>query len=295
MKRKSILIGLASYVMWGVLPLYWNLLHGVDSVIILCNRVLWSAVFSVLVLAFQKRLPVIKETFCNRRSMRCLVPAALLITANWGIYIWAVTNGHTLDTSLGYYINPLMAFALGLIVFKERCSVLEYVAIGVAALGVIISTISYGAFPYISLLLAVTFGSYGMVKKMVHIDAIVSIAIETILIAPFVLVYMICSPAGQAAWSALTPAQALLFIGSGPMTALPLMLFSYGVNGLPLSTMGFLQYASPTLIAIMGIFVLGETFTPAQIVAFVFILIALVIYSVGLVRRERAAARMEAK
>lgn len=287
MNRKSLWIGLAAYSLWGILPLYWRLLETVDPIVILCNRVLWSAVFGVLVLAAQKRLPEVLPALRDGRLMKSLVPAAIVVTANWGVYIWAVNCGHVLDASLGYYLNPLMSFALGLLVFRERCGALEYAAIGVAALGVAVSALSYGAVPYIALAVGGLFAAYGAIKKKIHIDAILGITAETLIVAPFALAYLLVSPAGQAAFSAMTLKTALLLLASGPVTAVPLMLFAQGVNDLPLSTMGLLQFVCPTLIALTGACFLGESFTGDKIVAFAFILAGLVLYTVGLARRER--------
>ncbi len=287
MNRKSLWIGLGAYSLWGILPLYWHGIDAVDPIVILCNRVLWSAVFGVLVLAVQKRLPEILRSLRDRRLMKKLVPAAIVVTANWGVYIWAVNCGHVLDASLGYYLNPLMSFALGLILFHERCGALEYAAIGVAALGVAISALSYGAVPYIALTVGGLFAAYGAIKKLVHINAVLGITVKTLIVAPFALLYMLVSPAGQASFSAMTLKIALLLLVSGPVTAVPLMLFAKGVNDLPLSTMGLLQFVCPTLIALTGACFLGESFTGDKIVAFSFILAGLILYTVGLVRRER--------
>lgn len=292
MNRKSLWIGLCAYALWGILPLYWHLLDAVDSVVILCCRVIFSAAFGVLVLAAQRRLSAIGATFRNAHVMKTLIPAAVVVTANWGMYIWVVNNGHVLDASLGYYLNPLMSFALGLILFRERCGALEYAAIGVASLGVIISAVSYGAFPYIAILIGGLFAAYGAIKKKIHIDAIVGITVETSVITPLAILYLFLSPAGQGALSALTLRSALLLAAAGPITAVPLMLFTKGVNDLPLSTMGLLQFVCPTLMAIIGVGILGETFTPERIAAFAFILAALILYTVGLTLRERRTRKM---
>ena len=286
MNKRSLWTGLLAYTLWGILPLYWHLLDAVDPLVILCNRVLWSAVFGVLVLAAQKRLPELGATFRDRRTLLRLIPAAITVTANWGMYIWAVNSGRVLDASLGYYLNPLLSFALGLIVFRERCGALEYVAIGIAALGVAISTISYGAVPYVALLIGGLFAAYGAIKKKIHINAVVGITAETILVAPFALLYLALVPAGRAALSTLTLPSALLLAAAGPITAVPLMLFAQGVNDLPLSTMGLLQFVCPTFMALIGV-CLGEAFTPDKTAAFGFILVALALYTVGLVLRER--------
>ena len=289
MQKKSILIGLAAYTLWGVLPLFWHLLDHVNPLAILANRILWSAVFSVLILVCRGRIGDIPATMKDKKKMRYLAPAALVITFNWGLYIWAVNSGHVLDASLGYYMNPLAAFALGILLFKEKCGLWERIAIGLAAVGVLISTLSYGALPYIALLLALSFAGYGALKKCVPIDAVVGIAVETLLTAPFALLFLAVSPAGHTLISGMDLGTGLLLMASGPVTAGPLMMFSYGVNGLPLSTMGMMQFVSPTLIAVVGVLWMNESFTGDKAVAFAFILAALALYLVGLLLRERNA------
>ncbi len=287
MRKKSLFAGLAAYILWGVLPLYWHALSNADPLVILCNRIVWSAVFGLLVLCISHKLPLLKAAFTDRRVMRYLAPSALIIGFNWGFYIWAINSGHVLDSSLGYYMNPLVSFALGLLLFSERCAISDYIAVGVAVVGVAVSTVSFGAFPYIALTLAVSFAVYGAIHKRAHVDAIVGITLETVLLSPIAIAFVALSPAGHAALAALDLGTGLLFLLAGPVTAIPLMLFAQGVNDLPLSTMGFLQFVQPTIMALVGVFLLNEAFTADRAVVFAFILLALVIYTVGLVRRER--------
>ena len=287
MNKKSLILGLTAYVLWGVLPLYWHALSHVSPLIILCNRIVWSAVFGLLVLAATRKLPLLTSALKDKRAMRYLVPSAIIIGGNWGFYIWAVNSGHVLDSSLGYYMNPLVSFALGLLLFRERCTVLEYVAVGVAIVGVAVSTISFGAFPYIALTLAISFAVYGAIHKKAHVDAIVGITLETLLLSPFAILFFALSKIGQATVASLDLRTAALFLMAGPVTAVPLMLFARGVNELPLSTMGFLQFVQPTIMALVGVFLMGEAFTADRAIVFAFILAALVVYTVGLARRDR--------
>ncbi len=288
MKRKSLLIGAAAYTLWGVLPLYWHLLGHVDSMVILANRVLWSAVFTLLVLLCTRRIPQLAAAFRDRHTRRYLLLCAVMVTSNWGLYIWAVNNGHVLDASLGYYMNPLMSIALGVIFFQEKCGPLEWCAFLLAVAGVIVSTVSFGQFPWIALLLAGLFAAYGAIKKKFHLDAAAGICIETLMMTPLALLFLAFAPVSRSAIWALDPVTALLLVSTGPVTALPLMLFARGVNDLPLSTMGFLQFILPTLIAVTGVAFFHEPLTADRIVAFAFILAALALYTAGLIRRERA-------
>ena len=288
MKKKSLWIGLAAYVLWGVLPLYWHTLSAVNPLIILCNRIVWAAVFGLAVLAATHKLPLLKAAFCDRAVMRWLVPSAIIVVANWGFYIWAVNSGHVLDSSLGYYMNPLVSFAIGVLVFREKCAPLDYVAVGVAAVGVAVSTVRFGAFPYIAITIAVSFAVYGAIHKRAHVESIVGITLETILISPLAILFFFLSDMGKATMASLDAATVVLFLLAGPVTAVPLMLFAQGVNDLPLSTMGFLQFVQPTIMALVGVLT-GEAFTRERAVVFAFIFAALVVYTVGLVLRERRA------
>lgn len=280
---------LACYILWGLLPLYWHQLEKLDSVFILCNRIIWSAVFTVSLLLAQRQFGEVKAVLRDKKKMRFMIPAAITITINWGVYIWAVNAGHLLDSSLGYYMNPLMVFAIGMILFREKSSVLEWIALGLATVGVLIATIAYGAFPWIAIALALSFSLYGMFKKLAGVGGVISIAVETLLIGPFALAFLIFAPNSHASIANLNALTTVLLLLSGIVTATPLILFTFGVNHLPLSTVGFLQYVSPTLQMVIGVLVFREVLTQDRIVAFAFIGVALVLYSVGMARRARRA------
>ncbi len=223
MKERNIgiLSTAACYVLWGLLPLYWHLLDEVDAFVILANRIVWSAVFTVVLLLALKRFGDVKAVLRDKTKMRFVVPAAIMITINWGLYIWAVNAGHLLDASLGYYLNPLMVFAVGMLLFREKCGTLDWVALALATVGVLVSTLAYGAFPWVALSLALSFGLYGTFKKLGGVSGLTSIAVETILVAPFALAFLLLSPASHAAFSALTLKTGLLLF----FTAwLPLLL-----------------------------------------------------------------------
>jgi chloramphenicol-sensitive protein RarD len=289
MNRKSLLLVLAGYMLWGVLPLYWHLLANVSPLFVLANRILWSAVFTVIVLAAGKRLKELKAMLLDRRVMKLLIPATVAITLNWGIYIWAVGQNRVLEASLGYYMNPLMVFLMGTLMFKERCGRLELFALLFAAAGVIYSTVQYGEFPFISVLLAALFAIYGMFKKMAGVDGFVSVSVETIFLTPFALLFMLIWPGTPATLSGVTTLEAVLLVLAGAMTAIPLILYSQGVNNIPFLTMGFLQYISPTLMLLSGMLVMGEEFSISKAVSFSFIGVGLILYTIGMARRERAA------
>jgi len=275
------------YVLWGLLPLYWHLLDSVDSVVILANRIVWSAVFTITLLFITKRFGEVKAVLCDGKKMRYMIPAAVLITINWGVYIWSVNAGRLLDASLGYYLNPLMVFAIGMLLFHERCGALEWVALGLATIGVLIATFAYGAFPWVAITLATSFGLYGTMKKLAGVSGLTSIAVETILVAPVAIAYLLFAPVSRATLSALTFQPALLLVLTGAVTATPLILFTHGVNRIPFTTVGFLQYISPTMHFLIGVLLFHEELTHDRVVAFAFFGVALVLYSVGMVRRVR--------
>ena len=289
MKERNIglLSTLACYILWGLLPLYWHILEDLDSIFILCNRIVWSAVFTIAILLITKKFGEVKAVFRDKKKMRYMIPAAIAITINWGVYIWAVNAGHLLDSSLGYYMNPLVVFAIGIALFHETSGVVDWIALALATIGVLIATIAYGVFPWIAVVLALSFGLYGTFKKLAGVGGITSIAVETIMITPFALVFLLFSPASSASIAQLTPLTTTLLLLTGIVTASPLILFTFGVNRLPLSTVGFLQYSSPTLQMLIGVLVFHEVLTKDRIIAFAFIAAALVLYTVGMVQRAR--------
>ena len=291
MKHRNIglLSTLACYILWGILPLYWHALENLDPVFILANRMIWSAVFTVGILLITGKLDDVKAVFRDKSKMRFMIPAAITITINWGVYIWAVNTGHILDSSIGYYMNPLVVFAIGIVLFHEKSGVIDWIALGLATIGVLIATIAYGAFPWIAIVLALSFGFYGTLKKLAGVGGLTSIAVETLLLLPFALLFVAVSPASHASIERLTPLTTVLLLLTGVVTASPLILFTFGVNRLPLSTVGFLQYSSPTLQMLIGVLVFKEVLTKDRIIAFAFIAVALVLYTIGMVQRARKA------
>jgi chloramphenicol-sensitive protein RarD len=289
MKDRNIglLSTLACYILWGLLPLYWHLLDGLDAIFILCNRIVWSAVYTVALLLMMRKFGEVKTVFRDWKKMRFVIPAAITITVNWGVYIWAVNSGHLLDSSLGYYMNPLVVFAIGILLFRETCGALEWIALGLATVGVLIATFAYGTFPWVAVVLAFSFGLYGTFKKLAGVGGLASIAVETLILGPFALAFLLFSPVSREAVAHLDTLKTVLLVCTGIITATPLILFTFGVNRLPLSTVGFLQYSSPTIQLFIGILIFREILTKDRVIAFAFIGAALVLYTVGMVRRMR--------
>lgn len=292
MNKKSLSLVFIAYLMWGVLPLYWKFLSNLDSVFILCNRIIWALVFSVILLAAIKKMPKMKELLTDKSKLKFLIPAAIIITLNWGLYIWAVNAQHVLEASLGYYMNPLVVCLFGIVIFRERVNAPQVIAIVLALVGVVFSTVQYGSFPFVALTLAISFSLYGTFKKFAHVGGIESVGVETLLITPLALLFVIFAPQSHVSMEVITVPQVLLCMGSGVVTALPLMFYSRGVNELPFVVVGFLQYIAPTLMLVIGIGQ-GEAFTLEQAISFGFIWVGLVVFSVGMVLQDKKAAKTE--
>lgn len=277
---------LSTYLIWGVLPLYWNLLARAEANEILAHRIIWSFFFMVVVLMVTKRWQSFKEDcralWQNKKRGAVLLLAAFTISLNWLTYIWAVNHGHVIDTSIGYYINPLMSVLFGIVFFRERISGLKKISLLLAAIGIVLMTYELGKLPWVAVVLAVSFSVYGALKKQLHLNPFSSITLETLLMVPFAVPYigmLMMSPANH--FSLATPDLALYLMGTGVVTAVPLVLFSYGANLLPLNVLGFFQYISPTIGLLLGIFFFHETFGMAQISALGFVWAAIVLFTVA--------------
>ena len=282
--KKGFFFAFGAYILWGILPIYWELISDIGAFEILAFRIVLSMVFMLFILLITENTAPfkrdIKQLFTNPIQLIAIIAAGYVITINWGTFIWAVTNGHVLQSSLGYYINPLVSILLALIFLKERFNKLEWIAIGLAVIGVLYMTLKMGVFPGISLLLAGSFGVYGLIKKIVPIDAISSITIECIVTAPagFIYLWYIWQNGGL---SFGMNSSSFWLIFSGAVTAVPLILFSAGARRIPLSLTGFIQYIGPTLMFILGIFLFKEPFDIDQLITFVFIWIGIIIYSIS--------------
>ena len=290
MKKNDIKVGAIqagfSYFLWGLLPIYWKFLDQVNAQEILANRIFWSFIFMVIILVITRKgslfVATLKGFAENKKQMVALTIASLLISVNWFVYIWAVNSGHMIEASLGYYINPLISILLGMLVLKEKLTVAQRVSFILAAIGVVIITVSHGVFPWIAITLALTFGLYGLAKKMINVESSVGLTLETMVLTPIAAIYMIyLFLNGTNSLFTANSVTDLLLIGAGPATAIPLLYFAKGAQKIPLSLLGFLQYISPTLTLILGVFVYQEHFSKIQLLSFMFIWAALVIYSLS--------------
>ena len=280
---------LAAFTAWGLLPAYWKLLKHVGSVEVLCHRIVWSLAFLALVITWKKRWPEVFAPLGQWRNLGLLALSSATIGLNWLTYIWAVNNDHILETSIGYYICPLVSMILGFLFFKERLRRIQLVAIGLAVAGVGVSVAAYGQFPWIAMVLAVSFGAYGMLRKLATVESMPGLLLETAVLSPLCLGYLAWLGAdGTGAFLTAGAATDLLLIGAGVMTTMPLVWFAYGARRLRLSTIGLLQYMAPSIAFVLGVFVYHEPFTAAHLVTFGLIWAALVIYSVESVLFMRA-------
>jgi chloramphenicol-sensitive protein RarD len=282
----GVILGVSAYVSWGVLPLYLRLLRHVPAVQLLSHRILWSVLMLAGVALIFRRVRII-VTAATWRTLLLLTASACLIAVNWLVYIWAVQNGHVLDASLGYFINPLVNVALGVAVLGERVRRIQGAAIGLAAAGVAIMAVSNGGSIWISLTLAFSFAFYGLIRKVAAIDALGGLLIETLLLAPVALgVLLVAHGAGEGAFGQ-ERATDLLLIVAGAVTAGPLLLFAAAARRMPYTALGLLQYIAPTLQFLLALFVFGEHLRPHDLAAFALIWAGLAIYATDSIRASR--------
>jgi chloramphenicol-sensitive protein RarD len=289
-REKGFAFAFAAYASWGLLPLYWKILADVDSAQILACRVLFSLIFVWIILAARGKASW-PRLLANRRARWSLLASSAIITVNWGLYIWAVNSGHTVEASLGYYINPLVNVLFGLLFFRERLTPLQWMAFALAAAGVILLTAMTGGVPWIALTLAFSFGLYGLAKKSAGLDALEALGSETLIIAPAALAYLAFRHAGGAGAFQGPMLRISLLVASGIVTALPLYWFARGAKLLTLSLMGFIQYVAPTLQLILGVFVFGEAFPASRLAAFALVWAGLLSYSLSYIPALRKRAR----
>ena len=287
--KQGIFFGLAAYVLWGILPVYWKALELVSPFEILSSRFMWSCVFVFLLIIFQKKWLLftkeVKQVFSNVKTGAAMVAAGITISFNWGTFIWAVNNGHIVETSMGYYINPLVSILFAVVFLRERLDKMQLAAITCAFIGVASMVYSFGKIPWVSLTLAFTFALYGLLKKILPVSALTSIMLETLLITPLALVYEYSLWQQGVSFYASGNLQVIMMLtGAGIVTAIPLLLFTAGARLLPLKIIGFLQYISPTLTLLIGVFVYNEAFTASHLLAFGWIWAALLLFIVSQLR-----------
>lgn len=291
MNKAGFLNGLGAFVLWGFLPIYWKLIAEVPAVETLAHRVVWSLLFLLLVLAVTRNWGWLRPVLSDKRKMGLTLLASVLLSINWGLYIWAVNIGEILSASLGYYINPLLSVLIGVLVFKERLRVFQWIAIAIAAGGVLWLTWSYGQLPWIGLSLAASFGVYGALKKMAVLGSIEGLTVETAGVFLPALGYLIYLAAtGTGSFIAAGPFTSWVLAGTGLATAIPLLLFAGAAQKIPLSMVGMMQYIAPTIQLLIGVFMYAEPFPAERQVGFAFIWAALILFSAEGLWQQRIQA-----
>ncbi len=284
----GMLIGIGSYLLWGLLPLFWKLLGDISALEVLSHRMLWSFVFFLFLIVARRDFTVINRIKKEPKQLFFYLISSILISLNWFVYIWCVINGHVVEASLGYFINPLIAVALGVIFLKERLQIMQLGAIILALLGVLYLTFVFGSLPWRGLILAFSFGLYGLVKKGVKLPSIEGMTVETCFqFVPALLYIIYLSNNGTGNFGAGKPYLSILFIISGIVTGFPLLLFSIASKKITLSQLGILQYISPTLQMLIGIIVYQEPFPLNKLIGFCLIWISVILYTYEGVRRYR--------
>lgn len=287
--RKGFAAATAAFTAWGLFPLYFKPLHEVASTQVIAHRIVWSCLFVLGFIALRRELAEVRAALSNRRVVLRLALAATLISVNWLVYVWAVMNGHVVDASLGYFINPLVNVLLGVVLLAERLNRAQWAAVALACAGVAYLTFVTGHPPWISLTLALSFASYGFIRKVVQVEALPGLATETLLLLPVAGAFLIwCEISGSGAFGHSPAAIDVLLIVSGPLTAVTLFLFAYGARRIPYSTVGLLQYIAPSLQLACGVFAFHEPFERTHAAGFALIWAALVIYAGDGLWRARA-------
>jgi chloramphenicol-sensitive protein RarD len=293
--RSESVIGLmyagSAFLIWGLSPVYWKALGAVPARESTMHRVVWSFVFLICLILLQRRRHEFVEVLKNGRMLLTLIFTAIIISGNWLLYIWAVNNNYLLQASLGYYINPLVNVVLGMVFLREQLRKPQILAVLLAAGGVLYLTMSYGEFPWIAFTLALSFGFYGLIRKVAPVGALVGLAVETMLLSPPAVIYLVhLNSQGADAIFRVSLKLDLLLIGCAPLTTVPLLFFTLGAKRIYLSTLGLIQYIGPSGMFLLALFYYHEPFSAAQIWTFVMIWAALVIYSTDSViyyRRQR--------
>ncbi|RWU23647.1 EamA family transporter RarD [Pseudomonas alkylphenolica] len=279
--RRGYILGLSAYIIWGLFPLYFKALQSVPSVEIIVHRVLWSALFGSFLLLVWKHPGWWRELRENPKRLAVLALSGSLIAGNWLTYVWSVNNGRMLEASLGYYINPLINVLLGMLLLGERLRRLQWLAVGLATVGVLQQVWQVGTLPWVSLVLALSFGFYGLIRKQAPVAALPGLVVETWMLVPLAIGWLLLNPLAASAQPGFyTSSEALWLIAAGPVTLVPLVCFNAAARHLPYTTLGFLQYLAPTLVLLQAVLLFGEHLSSSTLVAFMFIWAGLALYSV---------------
>jgi chloramphenicol-sensitive protein RarD len=294
--RRGLLLGVAAYGLWGLFPLYWPLLEPGGAVEILGHRIVWSVVVMLLLVLVARRSGQLATLLRDRRTRTILIAAALVITVNWGTYIWGVNHGHVVETSLGYFINPLVTVLMGVFILRERLGTLQWAAMAVAAVAVVILAVDYGRPPWVALTLAFSFGTYGLLKKTAGAGAVESLTLETMVLAPFALGYLVLLSAhGDGHFTGHGTGHMLLLAGSGIVTAVPLICFGGAATRIPMTTLGLLQYLAPIIQFAIGVVIKHEAMSGVRWSGFALVWVALVMFTVESLNHHRRSLQLAAE
>ena len=282
--------GATAYGLWGLFPLYWTLLSSAGALETLAHRMIWSLVVVAGVLLWTRKLGSFRAVLRDRRKLLLLTAAAVLISANWGAYIWGVTHGHVVETALGYFIGPLVSVLLGVVLLKERLRKAQWAAVGLGLAAVVVLAIGYGEVPWIALVLAFSFSTYGLVKKLADVGAVESMAVETsVTLLPAVVYVVVLEASGSGTFTSLGVGHALLLVGGGFVTMVPLLAFGAAAVRIPLSVIGLLQYMTPSMQFAFGVLVFHEHMPPERWLGFAIVWLALVVLTIDGLRRRPPA------
>ena len=285
--NKGLLFGISAYIIWGLLPLYWQLVEEAGAYEILAHRGIWSLLICISLLALRKQLKSAYVMVRSSRTLSLLFLASGLLTINWGVYIWSVTVNRVVEAALGYYITPLINVTFGVLLLREKLRPAQWIAVALAAAGVVILTLGYGSLPWIALVLAISWGSYSLIKKSLNLGALETLSLETLFAFLPNLVFLFIIQGNGSAEFGSTWSISLLLFGAGAATVIPLLLFNGSTTRLPLSTVGLLQYITPTIMFFIGIFINNEDISMTKVIGFAFIWLALAVLSRDLYRSSR--------
>ncbi len=292
---RGLLYGLAAYLLWGLFPLYWPLLEPAGAVEILSHRITWSVITMMLVTLVVRRMPQLRAIFSDRRARSLLALGAVVIAVNWGTYIWGVNHHRVVETSLGYFINPLVTVLMGVLILGERLRPWQWTAIGIASIAVVGITVEYGRPPWVALILAFSFGTYGLTKKQANVQPVESLTFETLVLAPLAIGYLVWLGArGEAHFLGHGAGHSVLMILTGFVTAVPLLFFGAAAIRVSLTALGLLQYLAPVLQFLLGVTLLDEQMTPMRWVGFALVWVALCIFTIESIHHRRSHSRVSA-
>ena len=290
-QKQGLIYAVLAYTIWGLFPIYWRPVMDLNVWQIVAHRVVWSAVFLAILLAWRGEWWQVIKAFQTKKTLLVFAISSVLLSSNWLIYIWAVTHGHIVDASLGYFINPLVNVFLGWVFFKERLSTVQYLALILAAIGVLWLTYLSDSFPWVAISLALTFGIYGLMRKIAPLGALSGLALETFLLVPFALGFLIFAASdGTLEFTNLSTLAIVVLVGSGIATSVPLLMFAAGARRVSLATMGMIQYISPTLLFLSGLYIFHEAFNPTRFVGFLWVWAGVLLYLVSSVLRYKQRA-----